>query len=272
MRASGRTHVYLSPHLDDAVMSCGGTIHAQTRRGDRVLVVTLFAGSPADVDLTPFTRELWERWGAAQDPVAARRAEDLTALGTLGAEALHLPHQDCVYRRHPASGEALYPAVEHIFAEVHPAEAALADALVRDAQDLLAREFEPIVYAPLAAGHHVDHQIARRAAMRLLAEGTAVAFYEDWPYAGDDETVSRALDGGAGCWQRHIASLSEEAMVAKGDAVACYVSQISTFWPNLAAMRRALYEHARRVGGRGLGEGFWSLTCPPHEMTRRERP
>lgn len=253
-------HIYLSPHLDDAVLSCGGTIHAQTRRNERVLVVTLFAGSPPNRDLTPFTRELWERWGGADDPVAARRAEDLAALDALHAEALHLPYLDCVYRQHPATGEALYPTVEHIFAEVHPAEEALADTLYEALLGVLPSHGEWRVYSPLAAGHHVDHQLARRLAMRLQADGAEVAFYEDWPYAGDEDTVLRALDARAGSWRRCVAPLSEEGLAAKGDAVARYASQISTFWPDVDAMRRALREHAARVAGHGLGEGFWRLS------------
>lgn len=272
MQPFRRSHIYLSPHLDDAVLSCGGTIYAQARRREPVLVVTLFAGSSTNVSLTPFTRELWERWGGADDPMAARRAEDHAALDTLGAEALHLPYLDCVYRQDPATGEALYPTVEHIFAEVHPAEASLAETLYEDLCGRLDSHPKPTVCAPLGAGHHVDHQIARQLAMRLLADGVEVAFYEDWPYAGDAETVARALDGRAGGWHRCIAPLSEEALTAKGDAAACYASQISTFWSGIEAMRRALREQAERVGGAGPGEGFWRLSRPPDDPTPGNRP
>jgi len=258
MHASGRCHVYLSPHLDDAVLSCGGTIYAQTRRGERVLVVTAFAGSPTNPDFTPFARELRERWGGASGPFAVRRAEDRAATTRLGAEALHLGYLDCVYRSHPDTGEALYPTVEKIFAEVHPTEASLADVLYDDVRERVADDGQPLVYAPLAAGHHVDHQIVRRTAIRLLDDGIAVAFYEDWPYAGDAEAVARALAEMGQRWRRSVSPLSETALTAKGDAVACYASQISTFWPNLEAMRLALREHAERVGEAGPGEAFWS--------------
>ena len=52
-------HVYLSPHLDDAVLSCGGLIHRQVVAGQRPLVVTIFAGTPpVDVELSDFARFL----------------------------------------------------------------------------------------------------------------------------------------------------------------------------------------------------------------------
>ena len=55
------THVYLSPHLDDAVLSCGGMIHRQAQAGERVVVVTVCAGDPPPGPLSDFARSLHER-------------------------------------------------------------------------------------------------------------------------------------------------------------------------------------------------------------------
>ncbi len=40
-------HIYLSPHLDDVALSCGGRIVKQRSKGENVLVVTVFTG---DID------------------------------------------------------------------------------------------------------------------------------------------------------------------------------------------------------------------------------
>jgi LmbE family N-acetylglucosaminyl deacetylase len=57
-------HVYLSPHLDDAVLSCGGLIHRQVRAGQPPLVITLFSGQPAaDAHVSAFTQSQHTRWG-----------------------------------------------------------------------------------------------------------------------------------------------------------------------------------------------------------------
>ena len=122
--------------------------------------------------------------------------------------------------------------------------------------------------------------------MLFLADGAEVALYEDWPYAGDAETVARALDGSVGCWQREptpfvrertpfvrrVSSLSEETLAAKIDAAARYASQISTFWPDVEAMRRAVREQAYRAGGPVPGEGFWMPAYPPHRPTAADGP
>jgi hypothetical protein len=51
-----------------------------------------------------------------------------------------------------------------------------------------------VVAAPLGIGDHVDHQLVTEAARLLMEAGTAVAFYEDRPYAAglDDDAVIAA--------------------------------------------------------------------------------
>ncbi len=43
----GYRHIVLSPHLDDAALSCGGFIARMTAAGERVLVVNVCSGIPS---------------------------------------------------------------------------------------------------------------------------------------------------------------------------------------------------------------------------------
>ena len=72
--------LYLSPHLDDAVYSCGGLIYQQTQAGQRVLVMTTCAGLPPSGPLSPFAEALHTRWQvSATNAVTTRRTEDHAA-------------------------------------------------------------------------------------------------------------------------------------------------------------------------------------------------
>jgi LmbE family N-acetylglucosaminyl deacetylase len=266
------TYIYLSPHLDDAVFSCGGAIATQVRAGERVLVVTVFAATPLDPDLTPFTRELKARWGGASDPVAVRRQEDLSALRVLGAQGLHLPYADCVYRFDPATSEAFYPDETSIFADVHPAEATWHLNLLGALRAAVPGLDQARLYAPLTAGHHVDHLLVHSMGLALERQGAQVAFYEDYPYASDAEAIRAALERLPGaCWDKEILFFGETEMRAKTDAVACHASQITTFWRDeagrayLAGMQRALRNYALQVGTGQYAENVWHLaeTCLP---------
>lgn len=258
-------HIYLSPHLDDVVLSCGGTIHEQARRGERVAVVTIFAASPqSNRPLSGFAQSLHDRWQASigwppeaastppsadfPDPAAVRRREDARALAALGeVQPVHYELADCIYRLAAGTGEALYASEEAIFGEVHPTDPALI-AL----NDSPRPPVDSVLYAPLAIGHHVDHQIIYDVIRGWNLPAGQVWYYEDYPYAAQQDEPVRALLTRRGDWQARVIPLSERALAAKIDAAAAYESQISTFWQSADAMASALRQYAEQVGGERL--------------------
>jgi LmbE family N-acetylglucosaminyl deacetylase len=247
-------HVYLSPHLDDVVLSCGGSLFQQARRGETIAVVTVFAGSPLSGRLSPFAEELHQRWQNAaptidlSDPSAVRRLEDFRALRHVSAtiRVMHLPLLDCIYRTN-AYGETLYDSREQIFGTV-------------SGDDPAASVLEAIgppppgmnIYAPLGVGHHVDHQIVQQWVENWALPPTRVRYYEDYPYAADEAALIAVTEDRPG-WERTVVSINKRALKAKIEAVACYETQISSFWVDVEVMSGALTEQADRSGG----EGFW---------------
>jgi LmbE family N-acetylglucosaminyl deacetylase len=245
--------VYLSPHLDDAVLSCGGAIWQQVQAGERVLVVTVFAGAPApDTPLSPFAEELHARWGRVADAAAVRQEEDGAALALLGAKAAHWPYPDCIYRQTPA-GHFPYASEEALWGEVHPAEHDLVAELAARLAALPQRR-DGTVYGPLGVGHHVDHRIVRQAAE---ASGHPLTCYEDFPYAQDQRAVQLALAQVRA--QARLVLLCEDALASKIAAIACYRSQLGTFWPGEAEMATSVRTFAERTGGGVPAERYWKF-------------
>lgn len=249
-------HIYLSPHLDDAVLSCGGMIAAQAHAGDSVAVVTVFAAGPQPGQpLSAFAQALHDRWQASappgdfSDPAAVRRAEDLRALAALGegVQAVHYALPDCIYRRAAGTGEPLYASEEAIFGPVHPADPALVDLNASTPPPAGAN-----VYVPLAIGLHVDHLLVYLVAQGWDVPRGRVRFYEDYPYVAQQEKPAADLLAARGAWNAQIVALLEDALSAKVRAAAAYESQISTFWRSRDAMEEALRAYARQVGGERL--------------------
>ncbi|HET7091613.1 MAG TPA: PIG-L family deacetylase [Anaerolineae bacterium] len=244
---SATQHIFLSPHLDDAVLSCGGLIYQLAQAGEAVQVITIFAGDPPPGPLTPFAQSLHERWQAAS---ADRRAEDGEALSLLGAQATHWPYADAVYRRHPATGAALYDSEESIFGEVAEADAPAIESL-RDRLKRLDPSARLIV--PLMAGHHVDHQIVRTAAESV---GRSLIYYEDYPYAETPEKLEAVLRSGS--WAPELVPLTDEAIEVKAASMLAYRSQISTFFKSAHEMEQRVRAYADLVGGNaGPAERLW---------------
>ena len=241
--------VYLSPHLDDAALSCGGQLFKRCQGGERILVVTVFAASPgSDQPLSPLAEELHGVWNLEEDIVGIRRQEDLAAGQVLGVSVEHWGFLDALYRH---DEQPLYPEIRSLFTEVHSAD----DKLEAELGRRLKERFEGIpIYAPLAAGNHVDHQLVRRAVAGIEGPPRPL-FYEDFPYSRRRRVLSKAL-GSRRAWLPQTVALDEQDVQAKVRAIACYESQLVTVWGSQDEMERDV----RRFSKRRKGERLWRAT------------
>jgi LmbE family N-acetylglucosaminyl deacetylase len=234
-------HLYLSPHLDDAIYSCGGLIAQQTAQGEHVTVLTICAGDPLEGGLSAFASELEERWGESTSPVAARRDEDAKACASLGASYVHLDIPDAIYRRGPGDAP-IYTTEQAIFGDVHESEAVTSRQIAQDL-DKASLGIDHI-YCPLGIGGHVDHRLVRQAAETLERD---LWYYTDFPYAARDRSMPDDLGWPAG--RQITVSLSEAAIEAWVEGILHYRSQISTFWDDATQIARELHEYLEKAGG-----------------------
>lgn len=251
--------VFLSAHLDDAVLSCGGTIRWLVRRGCRVVVVTVFAGVPTGWP-TPAARAARKALGRSAGDVARRRAEDRTACTTLGVEAVHLSFLDSIHRRH--RGRPIYRARAAVFGEPATADHALLAAATQALRELDEWTHADTIHVPLAIGQHVDHQLARRAAEaaarlpRNSVQPRSIRYYEDIPYVlGDAEALWRP---GLACGLEPLVhALDEDCLNSRIAAINCYASQLPALWPGDPDWPGHLRRHARAVAAGDYGERLW---------------
>lgn len=236
--------VFLSPHLDDAALSCGGQIASLTRAGRRVLIVTVMAGDPPTDAENDYIRSLHARWELERNATAQRRAEDIAACAILSADSLHWSIPDCIYRLHPANGQPLYLSDNDIFGDVHPAEQPLVDEIAN-----LLRLLPPHsqCYAPLTIGHHVDHLLVAEAARMVY--GDRLLFYEDYPYAQLPGKLAAVIGRPPVNWRPIVIPLVEMDLDTKIEAILAFRSQISTFFTDRADLERQVKGYAASVGG-----------------------
>jgi len=230
--------VAVSPHLDDAVFSAGGTLAALAAAGWRVRVVTCFTASVADPSPFALSTQLDKGLTADVDYMALRRAEDTAALTHLGAEPVHLPLPEAPHRG--------YTSAPDLFAGQHaddgvaePLTGALAPHL--DGADL--------VLAPQAIGDHVDHRVVVDVVAALRPDAV---WWRDAPYVlrRPDAPPWRGVPPGP----EHPADVAAH-LDAKAAAARCYATQVGFQFggadevaPALAALARA---EADRVGAPG---------------------
>ena len=189
--------IYVSPHLDDAVLSVGETIAVDPD----ALVVTVLGGYPGPRPVTAYDVRCGFKDG--DDAVGQRTMEDLRACAVLGAVHLSLHHLDGQYGtpidQRQVAGELAVLAAEH-----------------------------EILYAPLGLAHE-DHVVVSNAAIEAAKRTKCRLFlYEDlpsrvvWPEMVTDRRA--ALQGTFHA--RHPAYDGGFITDIKEAAIRCYRSQI----------------------------------------------
>ena len=244
-------HLYIAPHLDDAVLSCGGRIALQREAGESVLIVTICAGIPQTDDKPPaFVRHLHQAWALGDDPIVQRRAEDVAALAVLNCDGIHLDQLDAPYRL-PQYGErnAVFGSPAH--------DDPLLRAVRSTLQQLHQQQPHARFYLPFGVGNHVDHLLVYAAGMALHDAGVDVMWYEDAPYAA---TQPAAIAVRLDAVQKHVIPevlVIERVLEHKLQAIHCYASQFGELF-GTAPMEQVMSEYAATVmNGKGYGERVW---------------
>lgn len=186
--------VVLSPHLDDAVLSCGALM-SSAREHMSVTVATFFTEASAPPHT--FSARCYLRQTGVHDAgelYFARRAEDQAVLEGAAIGYFHAGLTEALFRRRarpllhrfPWAGR-LMPELTHIYPtyRLHIACGRIsphdADTLRRiiDRIDHLSLKSSTLFLAPLAVGAHVDHILVRTAAEMSRKR---VVYYSDFPY------------------------------------------------------------------------------------------
>ena len=292
------THVFVSPHADDAALSCGGLIAKLRDRGEPVTILTVFCGPGTGDRLTPYQRlalgfgsqEKWQpgddadvtdaaagHAGAAAEAVptpeqvmAVRRAEDESFARFVGASVVFLNRPDAVFRGYEGDAGLLGEPRPDDVPPVNELRAALAG--------LSPAGLGPYaLYLPLGIGGHVDHRLARRAGAALLAVAASpyldrALFYEDFPYALTsgferleqlDPEILPSLPAGVTLTPEYVEIA--DLLNRKLAGLRAYESQLGRLFGGGNPMARDVRERAGRVGelgGVGPGERYWRVTTP----------
>jgi LmbE family N-acetylglucosaminyl deacetylase len=240
-------YIYLSPHYDDAAFSCGGLIHSQCEAGSSVLVITIFgSAAKAGEPLSEVGKWFHNLMGNPADETVMRQEEDKAAMAILGADLCWLTFQSSIYRGQPYQGIWFYPSREDMFGQLNRQEdgfeLTIADALYRCLAD--ANRSRSVIYAPLAVGNHVDHQLTHQASWILHEQGYKVVFYEDLPYSMKDDKPNSLEIATAAIKEKgayaELVSLNDGDLQAHIDSACAYPSQFAEYKDKLYQVQQKM--------------------------------
>jgi O-antigen/teichoic acid export membrane protein/LmbE family N-acetylglucosaminyl deacetylase len=231
-------HLFVSPHLDDGVLSCGALI-SNLRPEHEITVATVFsAAAPGPISLS--ARQYLRQYRSADPQLLyrLRQAEDKEILTRLGVGLVHLGAVDALFRRRshatrfgafvgrwlPELG-LVYPTYRYHV--IRQAPSRRDDELVRRITDevmaLVAARRPRTVFLPLGLGGHVDHMIVR--SIGRACPDLAV-YYADFPYSdrhAEDDDFARVHDLVPVEWRRGLEN--------KMEMIKAYRSQYPSLFP-----------------------------------------
>jgi len=252
-----RDHIFISPHSDDAIASCGGTIAMLKNKGEYPVIYTMFSAQV----VPPYSQEAIELhflWGNPKNVSQMRRNEDICAAAKLGIPIYFGNQPDALYRL-DSKGHWMYPKEGDIFNSIHKEDSFQINYFYELFRKIFRKSKDNIIYIPLGVGNHVDHIIAFRVGYKLFKDGYNVLFYEDFPYSKVTklyEEKRRELSD----WTYKVVTFNEKHLKRKIEAFSRYKSQIPMLFDNFMRMRHEVCEWSKNAvesENMVFGERFW---------------
>jgi LmbE family N-acetylglucosaminyl deacetylase len=227
--------VIVSPHLDDAVLSCGNFMASHPG----AVVVTVFAGNPAAYPSDPMRKwDVQSGFAPGDDVMEVRRREDHAALAALDAQPVHLEFVEHSYNPgdRPVAPEELVEGLAPALAALHPT----------------------LVLAPFGLANP-DHDVTHRACMlarERMDDDVAWWCYEDNGYKHIPGMLAWRVSSlfRRGIWPTPVCPTTDPSETRKRAAIACYPSQLLALEDDWA------------IGAKldaPAPEQFWRLDAPP---------
>lgn len=177
----------LSPHFDDAILSCGMFMHMLSGKND-LTVINIFTKAhegPYTLSAKKFLK--LSGYSDARKMYISRMAEDTNALKAVKAKRHNLGFVDSLFRRKAkltilgklfAEFDHIYPTYKwHITKYISKY-----DITGKSLKKILSKIIpdEAVVFVPYAVGNHADHMITRLSAEAVLKN---IYYYIDFPYS-----------------------------------------------------------------------------------------
>lgn len=217
----------ISPHLDDAVLSCGGLI-LDLKITNNISVVNVFTEGNSG----PYTLSGKKFLKMTGQPDALqlyklRKAEDEKALSKLGVTFINLGFQEALFRKKKPSVLGKYiPELSHTYPtfRFHIMKNVKHNDPVKEKLKAQLKHLIPsdaVVIAPFGVGNHADHVLVRSVCEEIFGK---VILYSDFPYNLSNQLAENPFE--------HQKTEITPDHNKKLELIKCYKSQLNCLFPS----------------------------------------
>ncbi len=182
--------IFLSPHLDDAILSCGQLIIELLKKNADITVVTIFTKAKPNT-VSPQGKQFLKQCGYKTSGKLFRdfNLEDKRVLGYLKAKCIHLGFTDAAWRT-TGVGDPIYQNSDIQFSgSVSVCDKKLIKDVSQEIKSIINKlRGKTLVFAPLSVGGHVDHVITKKALEKI---NIPTIYWKDYPYCLDKNLIKQ---------------------------------------------------------------------------------
>ena len=172
--------IFISPHLDDAVLSSAMFIKKLRLLNKKMTVITVFTEATQgrqSKQITDFLKTCG--YNNSKAFFKQRRLEDLNALKLLGVKCIHLKFIDAGWRKNK-NQSPLYPDGKSIRSgNIEKEDKKIIKTSMVSIKNFIGSRKRTLLVAPLGIGNHVDHVLVNKVIIKFKMDKL---FWEDYPY------------------------------------------------------------------------------------------
>jgi len=221
--------IFISPHLDDAILSCGQLVIDLRKLNKDIIIITVFTKASAKT-VTPQAKSFLAACGYAnpQKLFKDRQKEDSRVAEYLGIKIKHLGFTDAAWRNN-GNKKPIYPnEISQFSGNVSRKDRILINKISSRINSLIRKQKgKYLILAPLSVGGHADHVIIQKVVYGLHH---SKLFWEDFPYNTNRESLKKFSPQNKAF--KRFFKLYHLRFSEKERAIRFYKSQIKSLFPS----------------------------------------
>lgn len=182
-------YIFISPHLDDAILSCGNLIYDLKNNNKKIIIVTIFTKASKVVSQQAKEFLNQSRYENANKLFEDRKIDDLKVCKFLGVRAVHMGFIDAAWRHY--NRKLIYRSNERQYSgRISYKDKDLIKELTRKLNRMIDNNNKILLLSPLGIGNHIDHLIVNNIVNKIKIDKI---FWEDFPYNTKGNNFKRRL-------------------------------------------------------------------------------
>jgi hypothetical protein len=172
--------IFISPHLDDAILSCGQLIIDLCKLKKKITIITVFTKASANTS-TPQAMEFLKLCGhnSAIELFNERAGEDMKISRYLKIKSIHLNQVDAAWREDQNKKPIYKNRLIQMSGNVSPKDKKLVARVESKLKTIISKHKKALILGPCGIGGHIDHVIVSKILAKLPYPKL---FWEDFPY------------------------------------------------------------------------------------------